>query len=59
MVKALVLKQVSREVNREEITLGAHTGYMPECNLSFTYYKLTTAEHDAVYTWRRREIHSF
>lgn len=50
LVQALVLKEVSREVNREEVTLGAHTGHMPEDDVSFTYRKLTPAEHDAIYT---------
>lgn len=49
-----MLKEVSHEVNGEKIILGAYTGYVPERNISFTDYKLTPAEHDAIYTWRRR-----
>lgn len=52
LIKALVLKEVSRKVNREEIALGANIGYMPECDISFTNHKLTATEHDAVHTWK-------
>lgn len=48
-----MLKEVSREINREEIALGAHAGHMPERNVRLTYYKLTPAEHDAVYAWKK------
>lgn len=52
LIKALVLKEISREVNREEIALGAHAGHMPERNVRLTYYKPTAAEHDAIYAWK-------
>lgn len=59
LVEASVLKEVPREVNREEVTLGAHTGHMPECNISFTDDELAATEHDAIHTWGQREIQSF
>lgn len=50
LVEALVLKHVSSEVDGEEVTLGAHTGNVPEGHISLTHHKLTPAEHDAIYT---------
>lgn len=54
LVKPLMLKEVSCEVNGEEIFLGARAGDVPEGDVSFTDDKLTLAEHDAVHTCRRR-----
>lgn len=52
LVKAFILKQVSGKINREEVTLGAHVGHMPEGDISLTHDELTSPEHDAIYTWR-------
>lgn len=49
-----MLKEVSREVNGEELCRGAHAGNVPEGHVGFTDDKLTPAEHDAVHSWRRR-----
>lgn len=54
LIDALVLKQISREIDREEVTLGSHIGHMPEGHVCLTHDKLTSAEHDAIYTCRRR-----
>lgn len=53
MIKTLVLKEVSREVNGEEVALGTHAGHMPEGNICLAYCKLTPTEHDAVHTWKK------
>lgn len=53
MIKTLVLKEVSREVNREEVALGTHTGHMPEGNICLAYCKLTPTEHDAIHAWKK------
>lgn len=53
MIKTLVLKEVSREVNGEEVALGTHTGHMPEGNVCLADYKLTPTEHDAVHAWKK------
>lgn len=53
MIKTLVLKEVSSEVNGEEVALGAHAGHMPEGNICLAYYKLTPTEHDAVHAWNK------
>lgn len=49
-----MLKEVSREVNGEELFLGTHAGDVPEGDVRLTDGKLTLAEHDAVDTWRKR-----
>lgn len=54
LVQPLMLKEVSREVNGEEVCRGAHAGNVPEGHVGFTDDKLTPAEHDAVHSWGRR-----
>lgn len=56
MIKTLVLKEVSREVNGKEVALGTHTGHVPEGNICLAYYKLTATKHDAVHAWKKERI---
>lgn len=55
LVEALILKEVSREVNGEEVALGAHVRHVPEGDVGFAYHELSPAEHVAVHTWRSRK----
>ena len=56
LVEAVVLKEVSREVDRDEVTLGAHVDHVPEGDISLTHHKLAPTEHNAIHTWRKMEI---
>lgn len=56
LVKAVVPKEVSREVDRNEVALGAHIDHVPEGDISLAHHKLAPAEHDPIHTWRRMQI---
>lgn len=51
-MEAFILKQVSSEVDGEEVALGSNVCHVPEGDIGLTHDKLTLAEHDAIYIWR-------
>lgn len=56
LVEPLVLEEVAREVNGEEVFLGAHAGNVPERHVGFADDKLTLGKHDSVHTCRRADV---